>query len=158
MVFYSVNYNFIIVMHESSIFSKKCYHLRLIIYDLINRTSSIYFVINLLWLFLTGKCLKVNLLLCLQGKTQSFDVMACHLFYPQSSFSVQYLFSTSVTISFQFIGCVCYIFARLLLGLNESTCQIKKNVFHFTSKPLFVLEKIVFQNSTFSNFMPSSNA
>ena len=33
-------------------------------------------------------------------------------------------------------GCVCYIFASLFLGLNESTCQMKKNVFHFTSKPL----------------------
>ena len=41
-------------------------------------------------------------------------------------------------------GFVCYIFASLLLGLNESTCQMKKNVFYFTSKPLFVLEKIKF--------------
>ena len=41
-------------------------------------------------------------------------------------------------------GCICYIFARLFLGLNESTCQIKKNAFYFTSKPLFVLEKIKF--------------
>ena len=28
------------------------------------------------------------------------------------------------------------------LVLNESTCQTKKNVFYFTSKALFVLEKI----------------
>ena len=42
-------------------------------------------------------------------------------------------------------------------GLNESTCQIKKNVFYLTSKPLFILENIKFQNSTFSNFMTSSN-
>ena len=41
-------------------------------------------------------------------------------------------------------GCVCYIFANLFLGVNESTCQIQKNVFYFTSKPLFVLEKIKF--------------
>ena len=41
-------------------------------------------------------------------------------------------------------GCVHYIFASLCLGLNESTCQIKKNVFYFTSKPLFVLEKMKF--------------
>ena len=41
-------------------------------------------------------------------------------------------------------GCVCYIFASLFLGLNESTCQIKKNVFYFTLKPLFVFEKIEF--------------
>ena len=39
-------------------------------------------------------------------------------------------------------GCVCYIFASLLYGLNKSTCQMKKNVFYFTSKPIFVLEKI----------------
>ena len=42
-------------------------------------------------------------------------------------------------------GCDRYIFASLFLGLNESTCQIKKNVFYFTSKPLFVLEKIEFR-------------
>ena len=41
-------------------------------------------------------------------------------------------------------GCVRYIFASLFLGLNESTCQIKKNVFYFTSKSLFVFEKIEF--------------
>ena len=40
-------------------------------------------------------------------------------------------------------GCVHYIFARLFLGLNESTCKIKKNVY-FTSKPLFIFEKIKF--------------
>ena len=38
-------------------------------------------------------------------------------------------------------GCVRYIFASLFLDLNEFTCQMKKNVFYFTSKPLFVLEK-----------------
>ena len=41
-------------------------------------------------------------------------------------------------------GCVCYIFASLLLGLNKSTCQIKNSVFYFTSKPLFILMKIKF--------------
>ena len=41
-------------------------------------------------------------------------------------------------------GCVHYIFAILFLGLKESTCQMRKNVFYFTSKPLFVLEKIKF--------------
>ena len=47
---------------------------------------------------------------------------------------------------FDFIikGCVHYIFASLFLSLNESTCQMKENVFYFTSKPLFVLEKIKF--------------
>ena len=44
----------------------------------------------------------------------------------------------------QFKGSVCYIFATLFLSLNESTCQTRKNVFYFTSKALFVLEKIKF--------------
>ena len=35
-------------------------------------------------------------------------------------------------------------FTSLFLGLNESTCQIRKNVFYFTSKPLFIYEKIQF--------------
>ena len=30
------------------------------------------------------------------------------------------------------------------LSLNESTCQTRKNVFYFTSKALFVLEKVKF--------------
>ena len=37
---------------------------------------------------------------------------------------------------------VRYIFASLLLSLKESTCQTRKNVFYFTLKALFVLEKI----------------
>ena len=43
-------------------------------------------------------------------------------------------------------------------SLNESTCQTRKNVFYFTPKALFVLEKIKFQNFRFSNFMAPSNA
>ena len=57
----------------------------------------------------------------------------------------------------KFKGCVHFIFASLFLGLNESSYQIKKNIFYFTSKHLFILEKIKFQKSTFSNFMTSSN-
>ena len=30
------------------------------------------------------------------------------------------------------------------LSLNESTCQTRKNVFYFTSKAFFILEKIKF--------------
>ena len=41
-------------------------------------------------------------------------------------------------------GCVRYVFASLFLGLDDSTSQIKKNALYFTSKPLFVLEKIKF--------------
>ena len=56
------------------------------------------------------------------------------------------------------IGCVRYIFASFFSFLNGSTCQIRKNVFYFTSKALSVLEKTKFYNSAFLNFMASSNA
>ena len=39
-------------------------------------------------------------------------------------------------------GCIRYIFASLFLSLKESTCETKKNVLNFTSKALFILEKI----------------
>ena len=41
-------------------------------------------------------------------------------------------------------SCVHYIFATFFLGLNENACQIKKKFFYFSSKGLFVLEKIKF--------------
>ena len=44
------------------------------------------------------------------------------------------------------------------LSLKESTCETRKNVFYFTSKALFVLEKIKFQYFRLSNFVTSSNA
>ena len=43
-----------------------------------------------------------------------------------------------------FKSCVRHICARLYLSLSESTCETRKNVFCFTSKTLFVLEKIKF--------------
>ena len=49
----------------------------------------------------------------------------------------------------KFKVCVRYVFASLFSSVNGSTCQTKKNVFYFTSKALFVLEKIKFYNSTF---------
>ena len=52
-------------------------------------------------------------------------------------------------------GCVRYIFASSFLSLSETTCQTKKNVFYFTSKALFVLEKI---KSNQSHFMTSADA
>ena len=39
---------------------------------------------------------------------------------------------------------VSITFVLVFLNLNEGTCQTKKNVFYFTSKALFVLEKIKF--------------
>ena len=39
-------------------------------------------------------------------------------------------------------GSVRYIFATLFLGLKESFCETRKNIFYFTQKALFVLEKI----------------
>ena len=43
-------------------------------------------------------------------------------------------------------------------SLKKNTCEIWKNVFYFSSKALFVLEKITFQYFIYSNFMTSSNA
>ena len=43
------------------------------------------------------------------------------------------------------------------LGLKQGSCKIRKN-FYFTSKVLFVLEKIKFYIHRYSNFMTSSNA
>ena len=67
--------------------------------------------------------------------------------YPYTSLCIclsLYFYSLQFS-DFPFIkGYVRYIFARLCLSLNESSCQTKKNVFHFTSKALFVLEKIKF--------------
>ena len=40
--------------------------------------------------------------------------------------------------------CARYIFACLILGLKESFCETRKNIFYFTSKALFFLEKIKF--------------
>ena len=39
-------------------------------------------------------------------------------------------------------GSVRYIFATLFLGLKESFCETRKNIFYFTQKALFVLETI----------------
>ena len=44
------------------------------------------------------------------------------------------------------------------LSLNESTCKTSKNVFYFTSKALFVLEKNQILEFHIFNFMTSSNA
>ena len=57
-------------------------------------------------------------------------------------------------------GCVCYIFAREQKStfFKESTREIRENLFYFISKAVFVLEKIKFWDSAFSNFMTSSNA
>ena len=44
------------------------------------------------------------------------------------------------------------------LILKESTSEAGKNVFYFTSKALFIVKKIEFQNFTFSSFMMPSNA
>ena len=43
-----------------------------------------------------------------------------------------------------FKGCVRYILLVCFFSLKESTCETRKNVFYFTSRVLFVLEKIKF--------------
>ena len=52
-------------------------------------------------------------------------------------------------------GYVRYIFASLFFSVKEGTCETRKKVFYFTSKALFVLEKIKFKNSRYSSFMMS---
>ena len=44
------------------------------------------------------------------------------------------------------------------LSVKEGTCETWKNLFYFTSKALFVLEQIKFQNCRYLSFMTSSNA
>ena len=41
-------------------------------------------------------------------------------------------------------SCVHYILASLFLSLKDSTYETKKNIFYFTSRALFVPEKIEF--------------
>ena len=57
-------------------------------------------------------------------------------------------------------GCVCYIFAREQKGAHFLKRVLVKlgKIFYFISKAVFVLEKIKFWDSAFSNFMTSSNA
>ena len=55
-------------------------------------------------------------------------------------------------------GCVRCIFASLFSSLEESTCEIWKNVCYFTLKAHFVLEKFKFLYFRYSNFMTSLNA
>ena len=43
-----------------------------------------------------------------------------------------------------FKGCVCYILLVCFLSRKETNCETRKNAFYFTSKALFVLEKIKF--------------
>ena len=47
---------------------------------------------------------------------------------------------------------ICFV------SLKENNYELRKNVFHFTSKALFVLEKIKFLLFKYSNIMTSSNA
>ena len=55
-------------------------------------------------------------------------------------------------------GCVHYIFTSLFLSLKGSTCEIRKSLFYFSSRALFVLKKIKVHNFRYSNFMTLSNA
>ena len=66
-----------------------------------------------------------------------FNDMWCHLF-------ISVFQQTVVRVYYILKGCVCYILASLFLSLNKNTCQTRKDVFYFTSKALFILEKIKF--------------
>ena len=56
--------------------------------------------------------------------------------------------------------CVRYIFFTSLffLSLKEITYETRKNVFYFTSRALFVFEKIKVDNIKYSSFMMSPNS
>ena len=60
---------------------------------------------NLLRLVLRVKCPKKNLRLCLEEETYPLDAVVCH-FFTQLSFSIQYLFSTSVNTGHKFKSAV----------------------------------------------------
>ena len=61
----------------------------------------------------------------------------------------------SVKALFLLEGCLCYIFASLLLILTESNCETKKKVFYVTSKALSFSRKSKFRTL---DVMTSSNA
>ena len=50
--------------------------------------------------------------------------------------------TTSVLVTLKVVSTIFLLVC--FLSLNESTCQTRKSVFYFTSKALFVLEKIKF--------------
>ena len=50
--------------------------------------------------------------------------------------------TTSVLVTLKVVSAIFLLVC--FLSLNESTCKTRKNVFYFTSKALFVLEKIKF--------------
>ena len=54
-------------------------------------------------------------------------------------------------------GCACYIFASFFVYRKESTFKTRKNVFYFTSNPLFILEIIKFKLFRYSNVMTSKH-
>ena len=58
----------------------------------------------------------------------------------------------------KFKGCAHCIFASLSFSQKESTCENRKNAFHFTPKTFFILEKIKVRNFKYANFMMLSNA
>ena len=54
-------------------------------------------------------------------------------------------------------GYVHYILQVCFLSLKENICETRKKCY-FTSKALFIFEKIKFKNFRYSSFMTSSNA
>ena len=74
----------------------------------------------------------------------SSDIFSLHFLAIRQSVDVTPSIFSLKECVFLIKGCVRYIFARLFLGLTESPCQTGKNIFYFTSKVIFVLEKIKF--------------
>ena len=59
----------------------------------------------------------------------------CQFLQKKESFGKKEIFLKVVSATFLLV---------YFLSLNENTCQTRKNAFYFTSKVLFVLEKIKF--------------
>ena len=68
-----------------------------------------------------------------------------------SHFSLRFLKNNIL----RFKGCVCYIFASLLLSLEKNFFETRKNVFYFTPKALFILKKIKVHSFRYLNSMTS---
>ena len=94
-------------------------------------------------LFVTNVELKKTLTLKSQ-MVQLFWVGDCSVKLPVGCHDASLTFICFLLALLIFRGCVRYIFASLFLSLKDSTCETRKNVFYFTVKALFVLEKIKF--------------
>ena len=84
---------------------------------------------------------------CPLDGTTEFSISIFIRFYFKKYFGVKMLFKIQVSYILKVVSATFVLV--YFLNLNESTCQTKKNVFYFSSKAFFVLEKINFRNQHF---------